>query len=113
MPSSKPALIEQMPRDDRAPERRKAQRLPFSGKVVVRSSMGEGTVARLRDISPFGCNLLSDADWLRSGRFISVHPARDSTIQAIVRWTRDGSVGVEFLRPIDLAEVDWLEGHGA
>ncbi len=113
MPARKPAAIDQLDSTASVPARRKAERLPFSGKVVIRSSMGERTVATLGNISPFGCNLVSDAEWLRCGRFISVYPARDRAIQAIVRWKRDGSAGVEFLRPIDLAEVDWLDGHGA
>ena len=113
MSARKRAAIEQLDSTTSVPARRKAERLPFSGKVVIRSSLGERTVASLRNISPFGCNLVSDAEWLRCGRFISVYPARDRAIQAIVRWTRAGSAGVEFLKPIDLAEVDWLEGQDA
>ena len=91
------------------PQRRIVERKPFNGKVVIESSMGDRTIATVRNISPFGCNLRSDAEWLRLGRFITIRLSAERSIQAIVRWVRDGSAGVEFLRPIDLAEAEWME----
>jgi hypothetical protein len=93
--------------------RRKAARQPFSGKVVIGSTLNESSVGTLGNISPFGCNVISSADWLRMGRVVSLNVGQRRTIQAIVRWTRDGSAGLEFLRPIDLAESEWLEGDAS
>ena len=90
-------------------ERRIAERKPFNGKVVIESNLGDRTVATVRNISPFGCNLRSDAEWLKLGRFITLRLSVERSIQAIVRWVRDGSAGVEFLRPIDLAEAEWMQ----
>ena len=91
---------------------RKANRVAVTGKVVVQSNNGERAAGSLRDISAYGCNLACDADWLRMGRFISLRLAKDWTIQAIVRWTRGGSIGIEFLRPISNSEADLLEAFG-
>ena len=92
-----------------APMRRKAARTPFSGKVMVSSDMGEQASVPLRNISPFGCNIVLDADWLRTGRFVSLRLSAHRSIQAIVRWARNGSAGLEFLRPIEMDEADWLD----
>jgi hypothetical protein len=91
--------------------RRKAERQPFDGKVVIGLSESEGSIGRMRNISPFGCNVQVKADWLRVGRIVSLKVSADRTIQAIVRWTRDDQAGLEFLRAIDLAEAEWLDGE--
>lgn len=72
----------------------------------MQNSRGDSCTAQLKDISTYGCNLLTDAQWLRTGNFIGIKLGADRTIQAIVRWVRNGSVGVEFLRPISDAEAD-------
>jgi hypothetical protein len=91
---------------------RKVDRRPVTGMVIIQSNNGDRTTGRLRDISTYGCNLACDADWLRMGRFISLRLAKDWTIQAIVRWTRDGIAGIEFLRPISLQEADMIATIG-
>ncbi|WP_088310110.1 PilZ domain-containing protein [Novosphingobium sp. B 225] len=90
------------------PQTRKAARRPAHGLVVVRSSHGDRTTARLNDFSAFGCNLISDAAWLRMGGFIAIRLSDEVTVQAIVRWIRDGACGVEFLRPLPYSEADAL-----
>ena len=85
---------------------RKVDRRPVSGSVLVQSSGGDQASARLRDISAYGCNLACAADWLRMGRFITIRVGSDRTIQAIVRWSRDGFTGVEFLRPITDSDAE-------
>ncbi len=87
---------------------RKVDRRAVAGNVIVQSSAGDRSSARLRDISANGCNLACEADWLRMGRFIAIRLAKDWSIQAIVRWSRDGVTGVEFLRPISGADVDTI-----
>ena len=89
---------------------RKAERRPVTGAAVIQSNAGERTSARLRDISVYGCNLACEADWLRMGRFITVRLGKDRTIQAIVRWTREGMTGIEFLRPISEGEAEAISG---
>jgi PilZ domain len=89
---------------------RKSERRLVTGAVVIQSNAGERTSARLRDISVYGCNLACEADWLRMGRFITLRLGKDRTIQAIVRWTREGMTGIEFLRPISDAEAEVISG---
>ena len=93
------------------PLTRRADRQIARGDVVVRSSHGNSVQARLNDISIYGCNVMADADWMRSGMFVSIQLTAERSIQAIVRWVRAGSCGVEFLRPIRNAEADALASH--
>ena len=82
------------------PNTRRVSRRIAEAVATVRSSGGDRCQARIRDVSTFGCSLLCDASWLRSGMFVSVQLTSDWSIQAVVRWARDGIGGVEFLRPI-------------
>lgn len=93
------------------PLTRKASRRPARGEVAIRSSHGDRTQARLHDFSAFGCNIITDAPWLRLGSFITLTLSEDVTVQAIVRWVRDGSCGVEFLRPLPYAEAELLSAQ--
>jgi hypothetical protein len=88
-------------------DRRKVARTEVTGEARVETSSGESALAQLRDFSPFGCNLRSDAEWLRANRFVTIEFSTKESVQAIVRWSRDGSAGVEFLRPLahDSAEA--------
>ena len=82
------------------PMTRKATRRKVQAMVVVRSSQGERASARLRDVTIFGCNIETEAGWLRMGSFISVRLNSELTVQAIVRWVRGTACGIEFLRPL-------------
>ena len=94
------------------PERRKAQRQSADCPVFVISSAGERSEARLHDISPHGCNLSSEAEWLRLGKFVTLRLDEERSLPAIVRWARDGVAGVEFLRPIPETEVAEFAAFG-
>lgn len=93
---------------DGRPDARIVSRKKTKGSVLVQSSRGERCIARLRDISVFGCNLLTEADWLRNGSYISIRLGGDRSIQGIVRWARDGTHGIEFLRAISDAEAQQI-----
>lgn len=88
-------------------EKRRISRFLASSRVLVRSSHGDSCKAQLKDVSIFGCLLQTNAEWLRTGMFVSINLSSDWSIQAIVRWARNGSAGVEFLRSI--SEADALE----
>lgn len=90
------------------PLTRKAARRPARGAVTVRSSHGDQIHAELHDFSAFGCNVVSDAAWLRMGSFITLTLSEDTSVQAIVRWVRNGSCGAEFLRPLPYADAELL-----
>lgn len=95
----KPRLFDRL-FDSPRPLTRKSDRRAATGAVLVQSSHGDRETARLNDISPFGCNILCEAEWLRLGGFIAIRPNDKVVVQAIVRWVRDGACGVEFLRPL-------------
>lgn len=89
-------------------EKRRTER-QLSGKgVVVRSTHGERTRAAIRDVSTYGCSLVCDANWIRMGSFVAIVVSSERSIQGIVRWSRSGVSGLEFLRPIPAAEAETL-----
>lgn len=105
--SAKPSMQERLTKTQR-PMTRRSDRRPASALVHVQSSHGDSTTARLNDISSYGCNVVSDAPWLRLGVFVSLSLPEARSVHAVVRWTRNGSCGVEFLRPIPDAEAERL-----
>ena len=107
--SAKPKIAKLDTAATRPNTRRTARRI--AGAVAtVRTAGGERSRARIRDVSIFGCSLVTDADWLRTGIFITLQLAPDWSIQAIVRWARDGAGGVEFLRAISEADARNIAG---
>ena len=98
------------PAETSRPLTRKGTRRPASSLVLVTSSHGDRAKALLRDISIYGCNLVSEAGWLRTGMFIGIRLNPERTAQAIIRWSREDTCGVEFLRPIPDAEAEELSG---
>ena len=108
--TAKPKIAKLEPVAPRPNTRRTSRRI--AGAVAtVRTSGGERSRARIRDVSVFGCSLVTDADWMRTGIFITVQLAADWSIQAIVRWARDGVGGVEFLRAISEADARNIAGE--
>jgi hypothetical protein len=87
------------------PNTRRVLRFTAHTRVSVRSSHGDRSKAHIRDVSVFGCSLECDAAWLRGGMFVSIGLSSEWTVQAVVRWVREGRAGVEFLRPISEAEA--------
>lgn len=96
---------------DLGTDRRRARRIArqLADTVVsVTASSGEQADAAIQNVSIHGCNLQSDEPWLRLGRFITIGLDPERSVQGIVRWVRDGSTGVEFLRPISSAEAQQI-----
>lgn len=87
--------------------RRKASRHAVSTPCRIRGSAGDIAGAQIRDLSEFGCNIACDAGWLRPGQFIAIRLDREPPLQAIVRWSRAGEAGLEFLRPIPADRREW------
>ena len=107
--SAKPKFAKLEPVATRPDTRRTTRH--FAGMMAtVRTAGGERSRARIRDVSVFGCSLVTDADWLRTGIFVTVQLAPEWSIQAIVRWARDGVGGVEFLRAISESDARNIAG---
>jgi PilZ domain len=87
-------------------EKRRISRRISGRSVIVKSSNGERAKAVIRDVSVYGCSLVGDAPWMRVGSFVAIVLSAERSIQAIVRWSRGGVSGVEFLRPIPDAEAE-------
>ena len=92
------------------PNTRRTSRRIAGTIATVRTAGGERSRAKIRDVSVFGCSIVTEADWLRTGIFITLQLGPDWSIQAIVRWARDGVGGVEFLRAISEADARNIAG---
>ena len=92
------------------PNTRRTTRRIAGTVATVRTAGGERCRARIRDVSIFGCSIVTEADWLRTGIFVTLQLSPEWSIQAIVRWARNGVGGVEFLRAISEADARNIAG---
>lgn len=86
-------------------EARRAARRPTSIAVTIASTQGSESPVVVRDISTHGCSIEGNADWIKPGAFVDLRPAGEAVVTGapvtgIVRWTREGAAGIEFVRPL-------------
>jgi hypothetical protein len=86
---------------------RKVHRSRVHARALVTSSRGDSAAMIIANISTHGCNVRGDAAWLRIGSFVGVALEGTPMLLAIVRWARDGSAGLEFMRPIAHGNTPW------
>lgn len=91
-----------------AGNRRREPRFNAVFNVSVINMMSKTAPALLVDISLHGACIRSDAPWLRIGSFIKIAIADDDRLEGVVRWMRDGAVGLEFLSPVGNDRETWL-----
>jgi len=91
------------------PERRREGRTKARYRAVLQFSDGAGGDVELADISMHGCSVRSETEDLRIGRFVSIGIDAEPMLQAVIRWVRDGTAGMEFLRPIPPERDEWHE----
>jgi hypothetical protein len=94
-------------RDSTVLRRRKTERVRAQAEAQLATMQGDAETVWLGDASTHGCSVRCQADWLRTGRFVTITLGEDAPVQAIVRWTRDGVTGLEFLRPLSPTMRDW------
>jgi PilZ domain len=90
---------------------RKASRHRVDATVEAESRSGEIEQVVVRDISAFGCSISAEAEWLRLGKFVTLNVGNVRRIEAIVRWTRNGVAGLEFLRPIPFGDAEIISNY--
>ncbi len=79
---------------------RKEIRQTIQSEVGIDTGNGDWRMFPLTDLSPHGCNL-NAADWpFRTGQFLSLRISRSGRLEGIIRWVRDGHIGIEFVRPL-------------
>ena len=100
------ARLQSLPSDTR-PERRKVSRYPTEVTALLRAASGDQAEVRIADVSTHGCSVRGEAAWLRVGIFLSIGFDEEPGLQAVVRWIRDGSAGMEFLRPVPPESKEW------
>ena len=109
---TKLARLQSIPEDaDLAPRtsRRREPRFETWFDATLENAHGDRTDLRIAEVSLHGCRINGDLNWLRTGAFVSISIAGGHTLPAIVRWVRDGSAGMEFLRPVSDECTEWHE----
>lgn len=87
---------------------RKEARRTTKSDVGIDAGGGDWRIFPLSDLSPYGCNVHFADGTFRIGQFLSLKFAETGKVQGIVRWMRDGKVGVEFARPLPAGVIDLM-----
>ncbi len=86
---------------------RKVHRSRVHANALVTSSRGDSAAMTIANVSTHGCNIRGQAPWLRIGSFVGVALEDTPMLLAIVRWSRDGAAGLEFMRPVAPGNKPW------
>ena len=89
--------------------RRRSARAIVDVEATVVSSRGDSAAMTIANVSIHGCNINGAADWLRLGGFVAVELNAGGVMNAIVRWVRGESAGLEFLRSVPAGHAGWHE----
>ena len=90
-----------------AADRRRAPRFTAWHEARLQSAQGDAEDVLLTDVSTHGCCLRSESPRLRVGAILSVAVGDNPALPGVVRWVRDGSAGMEFLRSIPHERAEW------
>jgi hypothetical protein len=88
--------------------RRRGKRLEVDAKATVGASLSERIEGHLTDLSELGCSFAAPAGAFGVGDTVWLRLDPIQPWRGIVRWVKDGRVGVEFIRPLTLAVFDHL-----
>lgn len=89
---------------------RREERRTLSAPAVLRERR-VGIPVTVNNLSCYGCMLSMKRHVLKLGQIVMVRLESLEGFQAVVRWTREDSAGVEFLRPLHPAVVDHQARH--
>lgn len=103
------SIPEEEPVTVAAPKRRKEARFAAWFDARLENAHGDGVDVLLADVSLHGCRVRCEERWLRTGSFVSISIESGNRLQGVIRWIRDGFVGMEFLRPIPSDRTEWLD----
>jgi hypothetical protein len=114
MPSpARPSLMR------RSEERRREHRHTTRYTATLETARSGVMKVELADVSTHGCCIRAPdnddrTDWLRQGTFVSIRLEDSSApeaakLEAVVRWVRGHTAGMEFLRPVPPGRLDWRE----
>lgn len=89
------------------PERRRERRHTIRFAATLETARGGRIPVLLADVSLHGCCVQTEAEALRQGAIVSIALGDDPALQAIVRWVRGHSAGLEFLRAVPPDHEEW------
>lgn len=87
--------------------RRREKRFETWFDAMLETAHGDRAQVRIAEVSLHGCRIKGDMHWIRTGAFVSVAAEGGRKLQAIIRWVRDDSAGMEFLRPVPKECTEW------
>ncbi len=104
------ARLQNIPEDAhlvRRQARRRERRFETWFDATLETAHGDRANVRIAEVSLHGCRIKGDLSWIRNGAFISIAAEGGSKLQAIIRWVREDSAGMEFLRPVPQECTEW------
>lgn len=87
--------------------RRRERRFETWFDATLETAHGDRADIRIAEVSLHGCRIKGDMDWIHTGAFVSIAAEGGRKLQAIIRWVREGSAGMEFLRPVPQECTEW------
>lgn len=95
--------------DAPAVERRREHRHNAATGATLQFASGSRIAVELADVSLHGCCVRGGEGRLQQGRILSVGLGDHPMLDGIVRWVRQDTAGMEFLRPIPVERFEWHE----
>lgn len=87
--------------------RRRERRFETWFDGTLETAHGDHADIRIAEVSLHGCRIKGDLSWIRTGAFVSIAVEGERKLQAIIRWVRADSAGMEFLRPVPRECTEW------
>lgn len=104
------ARLQNIPEDadlKRRQARRREPRFETWFDATLETAHGDRAEIGIAEVSLHGCRIKGTPSWLRTGGFISIAVDGGRKLQAVVRWVREDSAGMEFLRPVPQECTEW------
>lgn len=104
------ARLQSIPEDaalKRRQARRREPRFEAWFDATLETAHGDRADIRIAEVSLHGCRIKADLSWIRTGAFVSIAAEGGRKLHAIIRWVREDSAGIEFLRPVPRECTEW------
>ena len=104
------ARLSSMPvqHDADAANRRREPRFAALAEAIMHHSGGMRSRVLIADVSRHGCCIRSESHLPQQGAFVTIGLGQEPMQPGVIRWIRDDSAGMEFLRPIPSDRREWF-----
>ncbi len=104
------ARLENIPESENRPRqqaRRREHRYETWFDAKLETTHGDGVDVRVSEVSLHGCRIKGDVSCIRTGTFVAISAEGGRKLRAIIRWVREDTAGMEFLRPVPAECTEW------